>query len=161
MNWQDQLEINPNQVDMRMSMLFHFNMDLATVHRAIGGNHVDTHRNADVIISHLEGLLDQKILDEIQRILVHGCPAKFSEEGTHQEFAEMLSYGNHPSLMKHVEKVMKTMNKEDRKDQVLSFPAWLAQFIQHLMTVGSSYETVEGQTFLYSHPSQDDSVTTG
>jgi hypothetical protein len=27
--------------------------------------------------------------------------------------------------------------------------------------VGRSCETVEGQTFLYSHPSQDDSVTTG
>jgi hypothetical protein len=28
---------------------------------------------------------------------------------------------------------MKTMNKEDRKDHVLTFPAWLAPFILHLM----------------------------
>jgi hypothetical protein len=74
-------------------------------------------------------------VDKIRRILEYGCPAKFNEEGTHQEFAEMLAYGNHPSLTKHVEKVMKTMNKEDRKDQVLTFPVWLAQFIQHLMTI--------------------------
>jgi hypothetical protein len=114
-------------------MLFHFNMDLAAVHRAIGGNHVGTHRNADVMISRLEGLLDQKLLDEIRRILEDGCPEKFNQEGTHQEFVEMLSYGNHPSLTQHVEKVMKTMNKEDQKDQVLTFPAWLAPFTLHLM----------------------------
>jgi hypothetical protein len=94
-------------------MLFHFNMDLAAVHRAIGGNRVSTHLNSDVIISRLEGLLDQKILDEIRRILEDGCLAKFNEEGTHHESAEMLAYGNHPSLTKHVEKVMKMMNKED------------------------------------------------
>jgi len=78
MNWQDQLEIDPNRVDMRMSMLFHFNMDLAAVHRAIRGNHVGTHRNADIILSRLDGLLYQKILDEIRRILENGCPATFN-----------------------------------------------------------------------------------
>ena len=145
MNWQDQTEIDFNRVEMRTSMLFHFNMDLAAVHRAIGGNHVGTHRNADVIISRLEGILDQKLLDEIRRILEDGCPAKFNQEGTHQEFVEMLSYGNHPSLTQHVEKVMKTMNKEDRKDQVLTFPAWLAPFTPHLMLTPQGFVMIPGK----------------
>jgi len=57
----------------------------------------------------------------------------------------MLAYGNHPSLTKHVEKVMKTMNKEDRKDQVLTFPAWLARFIQHLMTTPQGLVVIPGK----------------
>jgi hypothetical protein len=111
----------------------------------IGGNHVGTHCNADVIISRLEGLLDQKILDEIRQILEDGCPAKFNEEGTHHEFAEMLAYGNHPSLTKHIEKVMKTMNKEDQKDQVLTFPAWLAPFTPHLMLTPQGFVMIPGK----------------
>jgi hypothetical protein len=33
--------------------------------------------------------------------------------------------------------------------------------ISLIVVVGSSYKTVEGQTFIYSHLSQNDSVTTG
>jgi hypothetical protein len=145
MNWQEQEEIDRHRVDMRMAMLFHFDMDLAAVHRQIGGNHVGSHRNADHILSQLDGLLDSNLLAEIRRILVNGCPARFNEEGTSQEFAEMLAYGNHPSLTKHIEKVMKTMNKEDKKDHVLTFPAWLARFIQHLMTTPQGYVMVPGK----------------
>jgi hypothetical protein len=82
MNWQEQQEIDPHRVDMMMSMLFHFDMDLAAVHRQIGGKNVGSHRNTDHILSQLEGLLDPNLLAEIRQILENGCPARFNEEGT-------------------------------------------------------------------------------
>jgi hypothetical protein len=145
MNWQDQTEIDDHRVDMRLSMLFHFNLDLAAVHRAIGGNHVGSHRDPDVILPRLSGLLDDRMLSEIRRIYTDGCPCRFNDSGTAKEFAEALEYGNHPSLNDHLDKVMKTMNKEDRKDQVLTFPEWVAMFIQHLMTTAQGYVMLPGK----------------
>lgn len=72
-------------------------------------------------------------MSDLQRILIDGCPAKFNAEGTNQDFLEQIAYGNHLSISKNIEKVMRTMNKEDQKDHVLTSPAWLAQFIPHLM----------------------------
>jgi hypothetical protein len=132
-NWQDQPHIDDSRVDMRMAMLFHYNMDLAAVHRRTGGNHVGSHRNVPAIITKVRDLLDPKLLSDLERILVDGCPAKFNVEGTNQEFHERRAYGNHPSIKKNMEKVMATMNKEDRKEHVLTLPAWLAPFIPHLM----------------------------
>jgi hypothetical protein len=51
----------------------------------------------------------------------------------------MLEYGNHPSVTKNLAKVRKTMNKEDRKDHVLTFPAWLAPFVPHLMLTPNGF----------------------
>jgi hypothetical protein len=49
------------------------------------------------------------------------------------------------SLTKHVEKVMKTMNKEDQKDQLLTFPAWLAPFTPHLMLAPQGFVMIPGK----------------
>jgi hypothetical protein len=132
-NWETQEQIDDGRVDLRMAMLFHFNMDLAAVQRTIGGNHVGAHRDVPSILANVRDLLDPKLFNDLKRVLVDGAPAKFNTEGTQQEFAEMHQYGNHPSLSSDLPKVMKTMNKEDRKDHVLTFPAWLAPFIPHLM----------------------------
>jgi hypothetical protein len=83
--------------------------------------------------------LEPQLLRELLRVLKDGCPATYNTEGTHREFCEMLDYGNHPSVTKNIAKVMKTMNKEDRKDHVLTFPAWLAPFIQHLMLTPNGF----------------------
>jgi hypothetical protein len=49
----------------------------------------------------------------------------FNEEASYEQYLEMYKYGNHKSVEQNLEKVMKTMNKEDRKDHVLTFPAFL------------------------------------
>jgi len=49
-NWKKQTSIPKERTDMRLSCLFHYNMDLAAVHRFIGGNHIGAHRDPDVII---------------------------------------------------------------------------------------------------------------
>jgi hypothetical protein len=132
-NWQTQMQIDDHRVDMRMALLFHYNMDLAAVQRHLGGNHVGAHRDSKAIVAAARDLLDPTLLEDLRRVLEDGAPAKFNTEGTHAEFEAMRAYGNHPSLEQNLPKVMETMNKEDRKDHVLTFPAWLAPFIPHLM----------------------------
>ena len=144
-NWQTQEKIDEERVDLRMAMLFHYDMDLAAVHRRIGGHHVGAHRNHEELLERVKHLLPPKLLKELRRVLVDGCPAKFNAEGTHLEFQEMFAYGNHPTVSKNSEKVMKTMNKEDRKEHVLTFPAWLAPFIPHLMLTPNGFVIKHGK----------------
>jgi hypothetical protein len=133
-NWKDQKAIDHSRVDMRTVMLFHYNLDLAAVHRKTGGNHVAAHRtaNPEIILQQVKGLMDQNNYDHLKRILVEGCPNVFNEEATYEQYREMYQYGNHKSVEQNLEKVMLTMNKEDRKDHVLTFPTLLAKFIQDL-----------------------------
>jgi hypothetical protein len=131
-NWQTQQAIDKRRVDMRTALLFHYDLDLAAVHRRIGGLHVNAHLDPKAIIHRVQNLISPRELSDLERVLTSGCPAKYNVHGTHKDFAAMLAYGNHPSLTNNVDKVRATMNKEDRKDYVLTFPAWLARFIPHL-----------------------------
>ena len=63
-----------------------------------------------------------------------GLPASFNALGTTHKFQELYKYGNHKSIDMRLPQVMVMMNKEDRKEQVLTFPAWwLAPLIPYLM----------------------------
>jgi hypothetical protein len=84
-NWKEQTEIDDHRVDMRTAMLFHYDLDLAAVHRKIGGNHVGAHRNPEIILCQVEGLLDWKTYKHLCCILCEGCPHVFNEEATHDQ----------------------------------------------------------------------------
>jgi hypothetical protein len=144
-NWKEQTEIDNKRVDMRTAMLFHYNLDLSAVHRKLDGNHVGAQRDPEFILRQVSGLIDQKTFDHLRRILVDGCPGVFNEEATYAQYLEMHQYGNHKSVEQNLEKVMLTMNKEDRKDHVLTFPAWLAEFIPDLMLTAQGFVMLPGK----------------
>ena len=132
-NWNNQTVIDDNRVDMCTAMLFHYNMDLAAVHQKIGGNHVGAHRPAEVILEQVMGILSWEDFEHLRRILYDSCPHIFNQEATYEQYLEMHKYGNHQSIDANLEKVMLTMNKEDCKDHVLTFPAFLAEFLPDLI----------------------------
>jgi hypothetical protein len=105
-------------------MLFHYDMVLAAVHRRIGGNLVGAHRNLAQIIARLQHLLEPKLLDELRRVLVDGCPAKFNGKGIQQASAEVLSYLViiRVCYQEFGQSLGRTTNNEDKKDHVLTFP---------------------------------------
>jgi hypothetical protein len=144
-NWKEQTEIDDNRVDMRTAMLFHYNLDLSAVHRKLGGNHVGAHRNPEFILQQVSGLIDRTTYNHLRRILVDGCPGVFNEEATYEQYREMYKYGNHKSVEQNLEKVMLTMNKEDRKDHVLTFPAFLAEFIPDCMLTAQGFVMIAGK----------------
>ena len=61
-----------------------------------------------------------------------GCPNKMTAESSRENFLKFFPYGNHTSIKQSLDKVMKTINKEDRNQYLLPFPNWLARFIPHL-----------------------------
>ena len=51
---------------------------------------------------------------------------------THTKSLDFFRYGNHSTIDNNIEKTLKTMNKEDRNQNLISLPNWLARFIPHL-----------------------------
>ena len=43
-----------------------------------------------------------------------------------------MRYGNHTTVKKNLDQVLKTLNKEDRNQYLLPFPNWLARFFKNL-----------------------------
>ena len=120
-NWKTQTTIDAYCVDLRLACLLHFNGDLAAVHRYIGGKHVRAHHDPDVILPCVNHLISTDDVVHLRRILTDGLPASYNASGTNLEFQEFYQYGNHTSIDTRMPQVMVTMNKEDRKEQVLTF----------------------------------------
>ena len=131
-NWKDQEKIDPRRVDLRMALLLHYNMDLAAVQRFIGQEHVGAHRDPDVILPRVKHLIPPDMYIHLKRILQFGCPAMFNAHGEREQFLAYRDYGNHPSVSRELEAFRKTMNKEDKREHVLTFPAFLLDFIPDL-----------------------------
>jgi len=53
-------------------------------------------------------------------------------ESTHQNFLKLFRYGNHTSIKQSLEKITKSLNKEDMNQYLLLFPNWIVRFIPNL-----------------------------
>jgi hypothetical protein len=128
-------------------MLFHYNLDLAAVHQKIRGNHVAAYQtaNPEIILQQVKGLMDQKNYDHLKCIHVNECPNVFNKEASYEQYLEMYKYGNHKSVEQNLKKVKLTMNKDNCKDHVLTFPPFLAEFIQDLMLTAQGFVMLPGK----------------
>jgi hypothetical protein len=112
-----------------------------------GGNHIAAHQtvNPEIILQQVKGLMDQKNYDHLKCILINGCPNVFNEEASYEQYLEMHNYGNRKLVEQNLENVVKIMNKEDYKDHVLTFLAFLDEFIQDLMLTAQGFIMLLGK----------------
>jgi hypothetical protein len=82
--------------------------------------------------------------------------------GKRTQFLEYRNYGNHKSLEKNPASFWKAMSKEDRRDYVMTFPAYLKDFIPDLWLTPNGLLKIPGKkdrvifdaSFLIHHDSQ-------
>ena len=84
-------------------------------------------RDAEGIIGDVKYVVSDTYLNHLRRILDSGCPAKFNWEEPAENKEVFIHRGNNPSVNKNVEIFQKTMNDEERKSHVLSFPRWMVK----------------------------------
>jgi len=65
-HWDTQPSIDNTRVDYRLALLFHYDFDLAAVQRFLGGEHVAAHRDPDIILPQVDGLLSSKVYDDFE-----------------------------------------------------------------------------------------------
>jgi hypothetical protein len=131
-DWEAQKQISDEWVGLLTACLLHYDLDLATTVRFIGGNHVGAHHDPDVILHRIQGLVDEEVYHDMERLLTFGMPAILNYHAARDRFATYYEFGNHQSIDRNLDQVMPLMNKEDKCDNVLSLPKFLVPFIPHL-----------------------------
>jgi hypothetical protein len=113
-NWQNQERIDNKHVSLQLALLLHFKFNLAAVQQFLGGQHTTAHRDPNEILPQVQGLVSEKVFNDVEQIMRFGAPAQFNEHGSCEQFLEYRDYGNHKSIKKHHEAFRRAMNKEDK-----------------------------------------------
>ena len=132
-DYQDQKSIKTDRVKLFLAALLHYDLDVPTLIRYLGGNYTGEYRNVEDIVAILnEAKCDPTIISDLERIFRIGCPMKMNAFSTKKNFLDFFRYGNHTSIKQNIEKTLNTMSKEDRNQYLIPLPNWLARFIKHL-----------------------------
>jgi len=86
----------------------------------------------DVILPRVKDLLDDKTYSDLERILRFRCPAHYNVHGSRENHEKYREYKNHTSLAENELRAKSALNKEDKREFVLTFPAWMTDLILDL-----------------------------
>ena len=79
----------------------HYNFDLSSVIRFIGGNYTNANLKVEYILGTLsETGCDHKLMDELKRIITVGCPAHFNTYSSNKTLRYLHSMATIPLLSK-------------------------------------------------------------
>jgi hypothetical protein len=115
------------------------------VQRFLGGEHVAEHGDPNIILPQVQGLSSTQVYNDFKWLLCYGAPAKYKEHGSCEEFIAYWNYGNHKSLSKNPVTFCKAMNKEDKREYILTFPAYLKDFILDLWLTPNGLLQIPGK----------------
>ena len=118
-DWETTNEIRTDWKEMTSACLLHYNGDVATVVRWIGGPHVNAQIDAPKTLSKLQPILTADVYDDLKRILTTGAPALCNAQATESNFQEYLKYGNHQSVKQNQKTFEATIVKQSKRGLTL------------------------------------------
>jgi hypothetical protein len=89
-NWESTTSIREDWKAMTTARLLHFDGDVATVVRWIGGPHVNAHLNVARILATLQPIVDPDIYRDVERIFTFGAPALCNANASEANFQAYL-----------------------------------------------------------------------
>ena len=132
-DYANQKSISSTRVKKLLAATLHYDLNIPTVIRYLGGNYTGEYRDVKKTIKILKkSKCDETIISDLKRTLELGCPNKFNAHSPHNNFLDFFRYGNHSSINKNLEQTLKAMNKEDRNQYLIPLPNWLARFLPNL-----------------------------
>ena len=106
-------------MDMTTAAVLHYNGDIPSVVRFMGGPHVNAHIDVPNLISNLRTIVDPQTLSDLNRILTFGSPAKLNATNTEKNFQAYLAYGNHKSASDNPALMRKLIVKNSRRGFII------------------------------------------
>ena len=97
-------------------------LHVPSIIRSLTGNYTAAYRDPDEILRACNAALTPELLTQLKRVLHHHNPSKLTGHVTAQQREEARKCGKHASVAKHLTKVQKTLNKEERNKHITAFP---------------------------------------
>ena len=113
---------------MTSACALHYNGDIATVVRFIGGPHVHQHINTQEVLANLKPVLTTDVFDDVARILTTGAPAYCNAKASYANFDAYLKYGNHKSARENPKVFESTVVKQSKRGLTLIMDPALVHF---------------------------------
>ena len=127
-DWEETSTIRADWKAMTSACALHYNGDIATVVRFIGGPHVNQHIDAPAVLAKLKPILTDDVFIDVQRILTKGAPALCNAEATADNFKAYLHYGNHKSASENPKAFESTIIKQSKRGLTLILDPELVHF---------------------------------
>jgi hypothetical protein len=136
--WNERATIDEHRTRMTTACALHFDLDIPSVVRWIGGPHVAAHGDHAAILREIKPLLEPQNYQDLVRVFTWGSPSQYNAYADTANFQAYRKYGNHKTIGDHMQKVRTTMAKEARNDFVLTLEPTLIDFIPnaHLTPIG-------------------------
>ena len=106
---------------MTSACVLHYNDDIGTVVRFIGGPHVNQHINTtEVLTKLLQPIVTPDVFKDITRILTSGALALCNAEASESNLKAFLQYGNHKSVKENQKVFEQTIIKQAKDEDIPS-----------------------------------------
>ena len=128
LNYEEQMEIDENHVDMVTSLLIWSNLDPGVAVRYVSGEYTAEYRDPDETRQYVHGNVSQKDEKDLYRIITEGVPYKLNWTEERVNKLTQLAIGNQKSVSSNREIVDKTINKEHKYSNILSCRGWVVYF---------------------------------
>ena len=114
-DWESTTTIREDWKTMTSACVLHFNGDIATVVRWIGGSHTNNHLDVKETLSKLQPIIDPTTWNDLSRILRSGAPALCNAEASKRNFQAYLKYGNHTLFRDNQDVFEQTIVKQSKQ----------------------------------------------
>ena len=129
--WSTESEVNLQRQRMTTAAVLHWDGDLATVVRWIGGPHVAAHRDHHATLAKLEGVVEPEIISGLRRLWFFGAPAHCNGSASEANFQAFRRYGNHSTVLHDPFKTYQALVKDNKRGFCLTMDPRLVHFILH------------------------------
>jgi hypothetical protein len=119
--WRTTDDLDHDRGKMMTACLLHFNGDMATTFRYVGGPCTLEYKDVTKILSDIEPIVDTATYQQVKRVYTEGAPAYLVANSTDNNLRNAVHYGNHPSLATEPDKTRAAMIKD-------AGPGWISFF---------------------------------
>jgi hypothetical protein len=126
--WEDETEVNHDRIRMATAALLHFDGDVSSVVRWVGGIHVGEHYKREERLKELRPMLPAELYKDLERIFNLGIPGQLNAESTEENFQAFRQYGNHKSLAADPQFLHENIVKGFKRSYFLGFDRRMIHF---------------------------------
>ena len=126
--WNEENDFVQDRIDMTTAALLHYDGDIASVVRYVGGVHTYADINVPTILANLKPILTPDIWNDLERVYTKGCPSQANIQDTENNYQAYRKFGNHKPAEENAPILKKALVKTSKRSLMLMADDQMADF---------------------------------